>query len=106
MLQPRGEWPHQPDLPQAACGLAHPSPAARPASTAPAPARAAPTFGTRFEEAIMAQCLFRTFVLVMLAIALLAPSPSRAGDKVLRDTIAFASTRDNPTASFATAIEI
>ena len=42
----------------------------------------------------MAQRLFRTFLLVMLTIALLGPSPSRADDKELRPTIAFSSTRD------------
>ena len=44
----------------------------------------------------MAHRLFRTFVLVMLTIALLAPSPSRAGDQSEpRPVIAFTSTHDN-----------
>ena len=54
----------------------------------------------------MAQRLFHTFLLVMLAIALLGPSPSRAGDKVLRPTISFSSSRDNPTGAPLLAAEI
>src|SRR5215213_584091 len=62
------------------------------------PARAAPTFGPRSQEDIMAQSLFRTVVFVMLTIALLGPSPSRAGDQdKLRPTISFSSSRDNST---------
>src|SRR5215204_922123 len=77
-----------------------PASTARLASTAPARAGAAPTFGTRSEEDIMAHRLFRTVVFVMLTIALLAPSPSRAEDpSELRPTFVFTSTRDFPTAT-------
>jgi TolB protein len=56
----------------------------------------------------MAQRLFRTVVFVMLTIALLGPSPSRADDpSERRPTIAFGSTRDFPSGTpFAVAIEI
>ena len=63
-------------------GHAPPMPtAARPASAAPVMTSAAPRFRTRSVEDIMAQRLFRTSGLGILVIALLGPSPSRAGDQ-------------------------